>query len=138
MVGSHRRGLLATKAYPSVIQFGVSVSHDDPAWATAEYLPGDVVIFHSLTIHGSVPNRSERVRLSVDYRYQSASQPIARPSLLPLGYQQGAVPDWSELLAGVTWDPEKWLAVPPNLHIVEFKDSNWETGAGVSVTPPTV
>jgi hypothetical protein len=45
-------------------------------WVTAEcYRPGDVVIFSIGTIHGSLDNQSDRVRLSTDSRYQRADEP---------------------------------------------------------------
>ncbi len=41
-------------------------------WYTTSRLKiGDVIIFDSLTIHGSCPNRSNKYRLSCDYRYIS-------------------------------------------------------------------
>ena len=46
-------------------------------WITAEcYRPGDVVIFNIATIHGSLDNQTNRIRLSCDSRYQPASEPI--------------------------------------------------------------
>ena len=45
-------------------------------WVTSEcYRPGDVVIFRISTIHGSLDNQSDRVRLSTDTRYQRADEP---------------------------------------------------------------
>jgi hypothetical protein len=45
-------------------------------WVTAEhYRPGDVVVFSIATIHGSLDNHSDRIRLSTDTRYQRADQP---------------------------------------------------------------
>ena len=41
-------------------------------------------MFHSLTIHKSLPNQfPDRLRLSVDYRYQPLSHPVTEGSLLP-------------------------------------------------------
>ncbi len=40
---------------------------------------GDVVFFHSLTIHGSMPNRSERVRKTVLVQLYSGSETIEQP-----------------------------------------------------------
>ena len=37
-------------------------------WLTAHYHPGDLLIFHNLMIHWSLPNRSDRIRLSIDTR----------------------------------------------------------------------
>ncbi|MCA9078087.1 MAG: phytanoyl-CoA dioxygenase family protein [Planctomycetaceae bacterium] len=45
-------------------------------WLTAEtYRPGDVVVFDLCTIHGSLDNHSNRIRLSTDTRYQRADEP---------------------------------------------------------------
>lgn len=44
-------------------------------WVTSEcYRPGDLVVFGIDTIHGSLDNHSERLRLSTDSRYQRASE----------------------------------------------------------------
>ncbi len=48
----------------------------DLPWLTAErYRPGDVLVFSIYTIHGSLDNRSNRIRLSTDTRYQRADEP---------------------------------------------------------------
>ncbi len=44
-------------------------------WLTAEYNAGDVVIFGMNLVHGGVDNRSDRLRISSDSRYQLASEP---------------------------------------------------------------
>jgi len=45
-------------------------------WVTADYKMGDVVIFNTYTVHGGTDNRSERIRLSTDTRYQRADSPV--------------------------------------------------------------
>ncbi len=48
----------------------------DTPWVTAEcYRPGDVVVFSIDTIHGSLDNQSELIRLSTDTRYQRSAEP---------------------------------------------------------------
>jgi hypothetical protein len=42
-------------------------------WHRADYCPGDVLIFGPFTPHCSIPNESDRLRLSVDIRVQSVS-----------------------------------------------------------------
>lgn len=121
LLGSHRAGPFRVKSYDALVPFGVDVAGDDPGWATATYEPGDVVIFDALAIHASLPNESEALRLSVDYRYQPASEPIARPSMHPLGHVGGEVPDWAELLDGVGWDTARWVSPPAGLRVVEFR-----------------
>jgi Phytanoyl-CoA dioxygenase (PhyH) len=45
-------------------------------WLTSEYAAGDLLLFGMFTAHGSLDNRTERLRLSSDSRYQLASEPI--------------------------------------------------------------
>ena len=46
-------------------------------WLTArEYRMGDVLLFTVRTAHGSLDNRSDRLRISSDSRYQRASEPM--------------------------------------------------------------
>jgi hypothetical protein len=53
-------------------------------WVTTDYECGDTLIFHSLTVHQALPNVTEnRLRLSLDNRYQSTSLPIAEHMLNP-------------------------------------------------------
>jgi ectoine hydroxylase-related dioxygenase (phytanoyl-CoA dioxygenase family) len=40
------------------------------SWVTSDFEPGDAVIFTSLTVHRGILNRSDRIRLSCDFRYQ--------------------------------------------------------------------
>jgi hypothetical protein len=46
-----------------------------PRWVTGNYKMGDVVLFSVYAVHGGTDNRSDRVRLSTDTRYQRASAP---------------------------------------------------------------
>jgi hypothetical protein len=41
-------------------------------WRTTEYRAGDVLIFTCYTVHASLDNHSDRIRLSTDSRYQPA------------------------------------------------------------------
>ncbi|MDP6944296.1 MAG: phytanoyl-CoA dioxygenase family protein, partial [Myxococcota bacterium] len=49
----------------------------DTVWSSGPLAVGDVVLFHCMTVHRALPNRTlDTVRLSVDLRYQPADQPI--------------------------------------------------------------
>ena len=117
LVGSHLGELLPLKPDPAIAGGRVEVDEDDPAWATGDFAPGDVLLFHSRTVHGATPNTSGRVRLSADYRHQSASEPVVAGSLKPAGYP--GVPDWPELLADASWPYQRWVAIPPNVQVVD-------------------
>jgi hypothetical protein len=45
-------------------------------WLTTEYRAGDLLIFGMYTIHASLDNHSNEIRLSSDSRYQLASDPV--------------------------------------------------------------
>ena len=45
-------------------------------WLTSEFEIGDVLIFTAHTMHGSLDNVSNCIRISTDTRYQLASEPI--------------------------------------------------------------
>jgi len=72
---SHRSGLLPHNGQGDGPQ-GVDVPHD-AEFAAVPLAAGDAILFHCLTVHRALPNVTpDRVRISVDYRYQPASEPI--------------------------------------------------------------
>ncbi len=54
---------------------------------------GGLVLFHKLTHHASLPNRSEAIRMSLDLRYQPAGQPTGRPAFPSFVARSRAAPD---------------------------------------------
>ena len=69
--GYHRSGSLHDKRTSTI---GDGIIAED-AWCSENYRQGDVVVIHGFTPHGGLPNRSERIRYSVDTRVQSAANP---------------------------------------------------------------
>jgi hypothetical protein len=64
-------------------------------WLSTDYAVGDALIFPSLTVHQALPNYTEnRLRISLDNRYQSPNIPIAQHMLEP--HLQG--------ISGFTWE----------------------------------
>ena len=45
-------------------------------WLTAEFRPGDLLTFRMDTIHASIDNKTQRIRLSTDTRYQRSDEPV--------------------------------------------------------------
>jgi len=45
-------------------------------WLTADYTLGDLLIFSVYTVHCSLDNSSDRIRITSDTRYQLASEPV--------------------------------------------------------------
>jgi len=48
----------------------------DAEWVCPAMAPGSALVFHSLTVHKADANKSCRVRLSVDFRYQRLAEPF--------------------------------------------------------------
>jgi len=73
-VGQTNKGYFhnTAKAPPYPIPAGMI---PDSAWAWIDYRPGDVLVIHPDSPHTGMPNRSRRVRLSLDARVQSAANP---------------------------------------------------------------
>ena len=73
--GSHRGGVRAqTGAASSSLKTAkdqvFELPSADEEWVTTTYSPGDLVVFASMTLHKGMPNVSDRLRLSCDFRYQ--------------------------------------------------------------------
>lgn len=81
--GSHKQGLRdhveAENVYSYIFygrkQKGIPLVSVPEPWLTADYQPGDVLVFHNLTIHWALPNVSDRIRLSIDNRVQPFDAP---------------------------------------------------------------
>jgi hypothetical protein len=80
-------------------------------WVTSDYQPGDVLVFHCLTTHAALPNLSDRMRFSVEYRWQLGDQPAPRRMVRgPTGAEIG-----SRLFRRYPW----WKPVPPGLQLFD-------------------
>lgn len=75
-VGQHKRGFFHNLAKPRT--FAVPDGVIDPdSWTTADYKAGDVLVVHPFSPHAGTPNRSDRLRVTLDTRVQSAKNPRA-------------------------------------------------------------
>lgn len=73
-VGQNHRGYFHNLAKPPRFPVAAGLIPDD-CWATTHYRAGDVLIVHPATPHASMPNRSDRCRVTFDTRVQSAANP---------------------------------------------------------------
>jgi ectoine hydroxylase-related dioxygenase (phytanoyl-CoA dioxygenase family) len=84
----------------------------DGRWVSGPFTRGDVLVFHSMTVHKGVPNRSDRLRMSMDVRFQGVGQPFnpdnANADAQPLA--------WDDIYAGWKSDALKyyWRRLPLN------------------------
>lgn len=95
--GSHRRGILPVHQAKGAGGLRIEAASLDGDWRASPFAAGDALFFHSKTAHQGLPNTSgNRIRLSVDYRYQ---KPDAKIMYKNLGVHQGRV-TWEEVYAG--------------------------------------
>ncbi len=101
--GSHKAGIFPVSRSPGAGGLRSDTARLDGEWVSSPFQLGDVIFFHSHTVNRGLPNRSSnRLRLSVDYRYQKASGPVME---LLLGVHQGLL-SWEEVYTG--WKSEKY------------------------------
>ena len=109
--GSHRFGIqqhqhenLHVPAIPTDAVLG-------DEWVGGHVNAGDVLIFHSLTVHAASPNVSEQMRLSLDCRFQDARRAL-NPSNLVFAGESGK--SWDNTYANWRSDELKfyWKSMP--------------------------
>jgi hypothetical protein len=111
--GSHRFGLQT--AHRGVVSSGEERGGE---WAAGAIHAGDLLLFHSLTVHEAAPNRSNFLRMSLDCRFQSFDRPVNPGTLVFTGRSS-----WEETYADWPSDELKyyWMGMP-----LEFKPSRRE------------
>ena len=79
-------------------------------WTGGPMRAGDVLVFHSLTVHKGVPNRSDRLRMSIDCRFQRVRDPFNPDNANP----DGQPLTWNEVYAGWRSDALQyyWTRLP--------------------------
>lgn len=94
-------------------------------WVAGPLDAGDVLVFHSLTVHKGRPNLSDRLRLSLDNRYQRASDPVCERCLEPYA-GCGA---WDEIYQGwpsrdlpYYWRKQSPTVAPYDMRYYERRD----------------
>jgi hypothetical protein len=89
-------------------------------WVGGQINAGDVLMFHSLTVHAASPNVSNQLRISLDCRFQDYAR-IFNPANLAFSGESGK--SWERTYAGWRSDALKyyWKALP-----LAFKPSRAE------------
>jgi hypothetical protein len=88
----------------------------DGAWVGGDFAAGDVILFHSLTVHRGSLNRSRHLRQSVDFRYQRASDPLTPAGCEPFVTSLS----WEEIYRGWSSDALKYYWRRPATRVVAY------------------
>ncbi len=100
--GSHKRGKRPVFPTQGVGGVQCEIYEDETCWHVSDFETGDVLIFHSCTVHKAEPNtHPEAVRISVDTRFCDHGAAVFSTNLEP---HHG----WR--IAGLDWDAiyENW------------------------------
>lgn len=83
-------------------------------WVGGQINAGDVLIFHSLTVHAAAPNLSKQLRISLDCRFQDYRR-VLNPANLTFAGDSGK--SWEKTYANWSSDQLKyyWKTLPLNL-----------------------
>jgi hypothetical protein len=96
---SHLQGCLPVQQARGAGGIAVPLCPGETEWVGGDFEAGDVLIFPCFTIHRALACRRQReIRLSMDVRYQPATDPVEEKSLLPhcsLSWEQ-VYADWPE------------------------------------------
>jgi ectoine hydroxylase-related dioxygenase (phytanoyl-CoA dioxygenase family) len=103
--GSHKLGPMphAKKEFYLEIEQQHMAPHIGKA-INVEVDPGDVVLFDNLMMHRGLPNRSSKIRWSLDWRYQDATQSTMRK-------EQGHMARSRRDPSSVVRDGEQWASL---------------------------
>ncbi len=99
--GSHRFGVQSHQRENLHVPEIPTKSAVGNGWVGGRINAGDVLIFHSLTVHAASPNLSDKLRLSLDCRFQDARR-VLNPSNLVFAGESGK--SWEKTYAG--WNSE--------------------------------
>ena len=120
--GSHR----VNRVLDHHFSLGAGSLHVDPAahgeladeWQTTDYEVGDTLIFSALTIHKALPNVTEdRLRISLDNRYQRVGDPIAEHMLNPHLSSMSKL-SWADVYADWSSDEFQYYWKPHNIPVL--------------------
>lgn len=97
---SHRDGYIPIRPAHGAGSIAVHLCPGENVWVEGDYQAGDVLTFPCFTVHrGLASQHKDRIRLSIDVRYQAITEPIEIKSLKP-----HCPLEWEEIYAG--WEDE--------------------------------
>ena len=118
--GSHRKGVYDFR--PALGAGGMEVTDNlEGTWVYNPFRQGDVLIFHSMAVHKGVACTSDKLRLSIDARFQKASEPVSPGTLEP----HGGIP-WAEVYEGWSTDDLKYYWKKWNLEVEPYDRQYFE------------
>lgn len=130
--GSHSLGLLP-------VEYALGAGHrqacipteaESLEWLADDFSLGDVIVFHSLTLHKALPNETDRMRISVDFRYQAEGQGLTERCLHPHFEREewsDIYRDWKHEELKYYWRDKDFTIVPFDTEIGSLPDDHLAT-----------
>ncbi|MCB0061730.1 MAG: phytanoyl-CoA dioxygenase family protein [Caldilineaceae bacterium] len=104
--GSHREGYIPIRPAHGAGGIAVQLCPGEVTWVEGDFTAGDVLTFPCFTVHKALASRhKDRIRLSIDARYQAISEPVEEKSLKPhckLTWEE-VYADWHETNLQYYW-----------------------------------
>ena len=112
--GSHRNGIIKHEDENLHVPEISAAETMGGEWVGGPINAGDVLIFHSLTVHAASPNRSKQLRISLDCRFQDYRR-VLNPANLAFAGDSGK--SWEKIYS--SWPSHNlkyyWKGMPLNL-----------------------
>lgn len=111
MKGSHRAGFLSHDEENLHVPELPASTTAEGEWVGGPICAGDVLLFHSLTVHAALPNFSKEMRISLDCRFQDYARAV-NPANLAFAGESGK--SWEKTYSGWKKDELKfyWKNLP--------------------------
>jgi ectoine hydroxylase-related dioxygenase (phytanoyl-CoA dioxygenase family) len=132
--GSHRLGVLPLQYHlgPGNRAAKLPESASALAWHCSDFAVGDVLLFGAMTVHAACHNlKPDWLRLSVDFRFQPAGEPLTPICLSPhferLSWDD-VYRDWSSDRLKYYWQKNKYVTVDWDESLHALSDEDAEEG----------
>lgn len=104
---SHTRGVRPVFRTQGVGGVQCEIYDDETTWHVSDFAAGDVLIFHSCTVHKAEPNTTtDTVRISVDTRFCDHGAPVFSTNLEPHHGWRIEGLDWASIYRG--WEDTRY------------------------------
>ncbi len=119
--GSHKLGLLPVEYSLGAghRQASLPAASEEMSWVSGDFELGDVIAFHSLAIHRALPNETDRMRLSVDFRFQAEGDAATARCFQPHFERQ----PWDDIYRNWTREDLKYYWREREVKLVPWDDS---------------
>ncbi|MEM9255487.1 MAG: phytanoyl-CoA dioxygenase family protein [Pseudomonadota bacterium] len=132
MEGSHKFGVMPLKFHLGAGNRRAVLNDalQSCRWVGADFKLGDLVLFPSLTVHKAMENyNKQRMRLSVDFRYQLEGEALTEGCLQPhfnrVSWDE-IYKDWASDELKYYWRQKDYVEVPWNEALHALPDNHWD------------